>query len=70
MLDDVLRARVITLGPVAHTIIAEGSSGRGKQWTIYDVGSSRNQRGMATFFLSVDIPGSHLFTGSFLGPIF
>lgn len=47
--DDVLRARVTTVGAEAHTIIAECFNGRGKQWTIYDVGGSRNQRGMAIF---------------------
>ena len=56
--DDVLRARVATSGPIAHTIVAEGFSGRGKRWTIYDVGGSCTQRGMATFF-SADFPGSH-----------
>jgi hypothetical protein len=49
--DDVLRARVPTSGPVAHNIVAESFNGRGKNWTIYDVGGSRNQRGMATFSL-------------------
>lgn len=67
--EDILRARVTTFGPVAHTIVAEGFSGRGKQWTIYDVGGSRNQRGMATFS-SADITASHSLTGSYLGPIF
>lgn len=58
VLDDVLRARLTTPGPEAHTILAEGFSGRGKQWTIYDVGGSRTQRGMGTLF-SADILGSH-----------
>ena len=39
-----------TTGPVEHTIVSESFSGREKQWTIYDVGGSRSQRGMATFF--------------------
>lgn len=43
--DDVLKARVTTIGPEEHTIIAESGSQKAKQWTIYDVGGSRGQRG-------------------------
>jgi hypothetical protein len=43
--DDVLKARVTTIGPEEHTIIAESGSQKAKQWTIYDVGGSQGQRG-------------------------
>ncbi|KAF8804723.1 G-alpha-domain-containing protein [Phlegmacium glaucopus] len=54
--DDVLRARVTTVGPETHIIATEGLSGRGKQWTIYDVGGSLNQRAAtwAQFFDDVN----------------
>lgn len=42
---DVLKARVATIGPEEHTIIAESGSQKAKQWTLYDVGGSRGQRG-------------------------
>jgi len=67
--DDVLRARVTTIGPEEHTIAAEGFNGSGKQWTIYDVGGSRNQRGIATLS-SADISSYSPHTGSCLGPVF
>ncbi|KAK7457021.1 hypothetical protein VKT23_010324 [Stygiomarasmius scandens] len=49
--DDVLRARVSTIGPEEHRIPMEGNnieSGRGREWVIYDVGGSRSQRGTST----------------------
>ncbi|KAF9480954.1 G-alpha-domain-containing protein [Pholiota conissans] len=42
--DDVLKARVTTLGPEQHTIVAESGSQKSNTWTIYDVGGSRSQR--------------------------
>ncbi|KIM42104.1 hypothetical protein M413DRAFT_70485 [Hebeloma cylindrosporum] len=54
--DDVLKARVTTIGPEEHTIIAESGSQKAKQWTIYDVGGSRGQRAAwAQFFDDVNI---------------
>ncbi|KDR68446.1 hypothetical protein GALMADRAFT_231412 [Galerina marginata CBS 339.88] len=54
--DDVLKARVTTIGPEEHTIIAESGSEKAKQWTIYDVGGSRGQRAAwAQFFDDVNI---------------
>ncbi len=44
--EDVLKARVTTIGPEEHIIRAEGGSESSKKWTIYDVGGSRSQRGM------------------------
>ena len=43
--EDVLKARVTTIGPEEHVIRAESGSERSKKWTIYDVGGSRSQRG-------------------------
>ncbi|KAF8156718.1 guanine nucleotide binding protein, alpha subunit [Crassisporium funariophilum] len=54
--DDVLKARVTTIGPEEHTIIAESGNESAKQWTIYDVGGSRGQRAAwAQFFDDVNI---------------
>lgn len=44
-LEDVLKARVITTGPEEHVIRAEAASENSKEWTIYDVGGCRSQRG-------------------------
>ncbi|PPR01953.1 hypothetical protein CVT24_011102 [Panaeolus cyanescens] len=52
--DDVLKARVTTVGPEEHNIVAE--HGAAKHWTIYDVGGSRAQRATwAQFFDDVNI---------------
>ncbi|KAF9057266.1 guanine nucleotide binding protein, alpha subunit [Panaeolus papilionaceus] len=52
--DDVLRARVTTIGPEEHKIVAE--HGTAKHWTIYDVGGSRAQRATwAQFFDDVNV---------------
>ncbi|KIM46923.1 hypothetical protein M413DRAFT_7609 [Hebeloma cylindrosporum] len=54
--DDVLKARVTTIGPEEHIIIPESGSQKAKQWTIYDVGGSRGQRAAwAQFFDDVHI---------------
>jgi hypothetical protein len=55
--DDIFKARVATLGPEVHTIVAEDfNEGVANRLTIYDVGGSRNQRGMATLSFA-DISG-------------
>ncbi|KAH9477866.1 Guanine nucleotide-binding protein alpha-4 subunit [Psilocybe cubensis] len=50
--DDVLKARVNTLGPEEHTIVAESGSEKEKHYTIYDVGGSRSQRIDIIIFLA------------------
>ncbi|THU95294.1 G-alpha-domain-containing protein [Dendrothele bispora CBS 962.96] len=53
--DDVLRARVSTIGPEEHRIPMEGHR-RGREWVIYDVGGSRSQRAAwAQFFDDVTV---------------
>ncbi|KAF9003423.1 guanine nucleotide binding protein, alpha subunit [Cyathus striatus] len=53
--EDILRARVTTLGPEEHNIYAETSNEHTKLWTIYDVGGSRSQRAAwAQFFDDVN----------------
>lgn len=42
---DVLKARVTTVGPEEH-VIRDEKDPDAKEWTIYDVGGSRSQRGM------------------------
>ncbi|KAF8573460.1 G-alpha-domain-containing protein [Ramaria rubella] len=42
--DDVLKARLKTLGVVEHTFAVETGKERGFDWKIYDVGGARNQR--------------------------
>ncbi|KJA26908.1 hypothetical protein HYPSUDRAFT_36075 [Hypholoma sublateritium FD-334 SS-4] len=42
--EDVLKARVTTLGPEEHTIVAETGPQKANIWTIYDVGGSQSQR--------------------------
>ncbi|KAE9387970.1 G-alpha-domain-containing protein [Gymnopus androsaceus JB14] len=51
--DDVLRARVSTIGPEEHRIPMESSleNGNGKDWIIYDVGGDRSQRGLSSNIL-------------------
>jgi guanine nucleotide-binding protein subunit alpha len=46
--DDVLKARVTTMGPEEH-VIRDERDPDAKEWTIYDVGGSRSQRGMIRF---------------------
>ncbi|KAL0578880.1 hypothetical protein V5O48_003113 [Marasmius crinis-equi] len=61
--DDILRARVRTIGPEEHRISMENSmsqvapeSGGGKEWVIYDVGGARSQRAAwAQFFDDVTV---------------
>jgi len=43
--EDVLKARVTTIGPEEHIIVAESGSDSSKRWTIYDVGGCQSQRG-------------------------
>jgi hypothetical protein len=43
-LEDVLKARLKTMGVVEHTFTITGGSQRGVSWKIYDVGGARNQR--------------------------
>lgn len=45
LLEDVLKARVTTIGSEEHIIVAESGSDSSKRWTIYDIGGSRSQRG-------------------------
>ncbi|KAF5377151.1 hypothetical protein D9757_008783 [Collybiopsis confluens] len=42
--DDVLKARLKTMGVVEHTFLVSAGANRGTQWKIYDVGGARNQR--------------------------
>ncbi|KAJ3798675.1 G-protein alpha subunit-domain-containing protein [Lentinula aff. detonsa] len=42
--DDVLKARLKTLGVVEHSFLVPSGANRGVQWKIYDVGGARNQR--------------------------
>ncbi|KII94317.1 hypothetical protein PLICRDRAFT_675360 [Plicaturopsis crispa FD-325 SS-3] len=42
--DDVLKARLKTLGVVEHKFALSGPHNRGVEWKIYDVGGARNQR--------------------------
>ncbi|TFK17162.1 G-alpha-domain-containing protein [Coprinopsis marcescibilis] len=55
--EDVLKARVTTVGPEEHVIQAENSGDpHAKEWVIYDVGGSRSQRAAwAQFFDDVNI---------------
>lgn len=49
--DDVLKARLKTLGVLEHTFTIQVGNHRGVNWKIYDVGGSRNQRqAWAPFF--------------------
>ena len=40
-----MKARVITTGPEEHVIRAEAANENAREWTIYDVGGHRSQRG-------------------------
>jgi guanine nucleotide-binding protein subunit alpha len=42
--DDILRARLRTVGVQEHKISLELGPERGQDWYIYDVGGSRSQR--------------------------
>lgn len=42
--EDVLKARLKTLGVVEHTFKLDAGNHRGVTWKIYDVGGARNQR--------------------------
>ncbi|KAJ2915140.1 hypothetical protein MD484_g5273, partial [Candolleomyces efflorescens] len=55
--EDVLKARVTTIGPEAHVIHDEKEiDSNAREWTIYDVGGSRSQRAAwAQFFDDVNI---------------
>ncbi|GLB39277.1 putative G protein alpha subunit [Lyophyllum shimeji] len=54
--DDILRARVTTIGPEEHYINVERGSDTSKSWLIYDVGGSRSQRAAwAQYFDDVNI---------------
>ncbi|EIN08788.1 P-loop containing nucleoside triphosphate hydrolase protein [Punctularia strigosozonata HHB-11173 SS5] len=49
--DDILRARLQTLGVEEHRLVMETSAEAGKEWIIYDLGGSRGQRATwAPFF--------------------
>jgi len=53
--EDVLKARLKTLGVLEHTFTVQGGNHRGVNWRIYDVGGARNQRqAWAPFFEDVN----------------
>ncbi|QRV80600.1 G-protein alpha subunit [Ceratobasidium sp. AG-Ba] len=53
--DDVLRARLKTLGVVEHHFVLDRGSEKGVDWKIYDVGGARGQRHVwAPFFSDVN----------------
>lgn len=56
--DDVLRARLKTIGVVEHSFMVEGGGSHGKssvEWRIYDVGGARQQRqAWASYFDDVN----------------
>ncbi|KAG6917766.1 hypothetical protein DXG01_001171 [Tephrocybe rancida] len=54
--DDILRARVATIGPEEHHINLEKPGTVGREWVIYDVGGSRSQRpAWAQYFDDVNV---------------
>ncbi|KAJ7207052.1 guanine nucleotide binding protein, alpha subunit [Mycena pura] len=54
--DDILRARVHTVGPEEHVINLETGSENVKSWSVYDVGGSTSQRAAwAQFFDDVHV---------------
>ncbi|KAG8905207.1 hypothetical protein FRB99_000476 [Tulasnella sp. 403] len=54
--DDVLRARLRTVGAAEHSFAMHSRPGKGTEWKIYDVGGSRTQRQTwAPFFDDVDV---------------
>jgi guanine nucleotide-binding protein subunit alpha len=42
--EDVLKARIKTMGVIEHTFMVSSGRERGPEWKIYDVGGARNQR--------------------------
>ncbi|KAI0746950.1 guanine nucleotide binding protein, alpha subunit [Daedaleopsis nitida] len=49
--DDILRARLQTVGVEEHKLVMETTAEQGQQWTFYDVGGARGQRASwAPFF--------------------
>lgn len=42
--EDVLKARLKTMGVVEHTFLISSGTNRGVEWKIYDVGGARHQR--------------------------
>lgn len=42
--EDVLKARLKTLGVIEHKFTLQGASARGIDWKIFDVGGTTNQR--------------------------
>lgn len=57
VIDDVLKARLKTVGVVEHSFIIPSGANRGVQWKIYDVGGARNQRhAWAPYFSDGEIP--------------
>ncbi|KAJ7660034.1 guanine nucleotide binding protein, alpha subunit [Mycena rosella] len=55
-LDDILRARVHTIGPEEHVINMESTTENVRSWTVYDMGGSTSQRlAWAQFFDSVHV---------------
>src|ERR1700721_2570312 len=64
--EDVLKARLKTMGVVEHTFLLSKGNQRGVEWKIYDVGGSRNQRqAWAPFFEDGDADS---FIGRFFSP--
>ncbi|KAJ6476631.1 guanine nucleotide binding protein, alpha subunit [Mycena vulgaris] len=55
-LDDILRARVHTVGPEEHIITMESATEQMRSWTVYDVGGWTSQRAAwAQFFDDVHV---------------
>lgn len=53
--QDVLNARIKTVGVIQHCFQLDAKSERGVNWTLYDVGGARNQRHVwASFFDNVE----------------
>jgi len=53
--DDILRARLKTLGVSEHQFMIKSASGNVKEWKVYDVGGHRSQRSAwAPFFDDMD----------------
>ncbi|KIK71535.1 hypothetical protein GYMLUDRAFT_211852 [Collybiopsis luxurians FD-317 M1] len=42
--DDILKARLKTMGVVEHSFLVPSNVGKGTRWKIYDVGGAQNQR--------------------------
>jgi guanine nucleotide-binding protein alpha-1 subunit len=53
--DDILRARLKTIGAVEHRFYIDGKSSVPRDWIVYDVGGARTQRSAwVPYFDSVD----------------